>query len=130
MKKIKVYVAGAYSADNVLDVLRNIGRGQFYAARLFMMGFAPFCPWHDKDYVFQNFDASLTVKMFYEYSMAWLEVSDALFLVPGWENSKGTKAEIEKAKELGIPIFDHLLSITKHFRVNQGKPRFRVGDER
>ncbi len=25
---IKVYVAGAYSGNNVLDVLKNIGRGE------------------------------------------------------------------------------------------------------
>jgi hypothetical protein len=31
-------------------------------------------------------------------------VSDVVFLVPGWENSKGTAMEIERAKELGIPI--------------------------
>jgi hypothetical protein len=32
---IRVYVAGPYSADNVLDVLKNIGRGQQACARLF-----------------------------------------------------------------------------------------------
>lgn len=84
----RVYVAGAYSADNVLDVLRNIGRGEHYAAKLFGLGFAPFCPWHDKDYAIRNWDKDITVQMFYDYSMAWLEVSDIVFLVPGWENSK------------------------------------------
>ena len=33
---IKVYVAGAYSADNVIDVLKNIGKGEFAAGQ--------FCP--------------------------------------------------------------------------------------
>lgn len=100
----RVYVAGAYSADNVVDVLKNIGRGEWYAAKIFMMGFAPFCPWHDKDYVIKNWNKDFTVKSFYEYSLAWLVVSDILFLVPGWEESKGTLAEIKKAEELGIPI--------------------------
>ncbi len=108
----RVYVAGAYSADNVVDVLKNIGRGETYAAKIFLMGFAPFCPWHDKDYVIKNWNQEFTVKMFYEYSLAWLEVSDVLFLVPGYENSKGTIAEIEKATVLRIPIvhsFDELI---------------------
>lgn len=101
----KVYVAGPYSADNVLDVLKNIGRGERVCAELFGMGFAPFCPWHDKSYVTDRFDAEFTVKQFYDYSMAWLKVSDCVLLLPGWESSKGTLAEIERAKELGIPIY-------------------------
>ncbi len=100
----RVYVAGAYSADNVLDVLKNIGRGEWFAAQIFLMGFAPFCPFHDKDYVIKNWDKHFTVKMFYNYSLSWLEVCDVVFLTPDHENSKGTLAEIEKAKELGIPM--------------------------
>lgn len=101
----KVYVAGAYSADNVLDVLKNIGRGNYYSAYLFKLGFAPFCPWHDKDFVFALWDEEFSVKEFYNYSMQFLEVCDAIFLVPGWENSMGTKKEIERANQLNIPIF-------------------------
>jgi hypothetical protein len=101
---IKVYVAGRYSGDNVLDVLRNIGRGEAAAAELFDMGFAPFCPWHDKDYVIKNPEGDFTVEKFYNYSMAWLEVCDIVLLLPGWETSKGTLKEIERAEELGIPV--------------------------
>ena len=104
----KVYVAGAYSANNIIDCLKNIGRGEHYSAEIFMMGFAPFCPWHDADYVIKNWDKDFTVKMFYDYSMAWLDVSDCVFLVPGWENSKGTLAEIERAKELKLPVYTNL----------------------
>jgi hypothetical protein len=115
-KRKRVYVAGAYSADNVVDVLRNIGRGEWYAAKIFMMGLAPFCPWHDADYVVKNWDQPLSVDMFYNYSMAWLEVSDVVFLVPGWEESKGTAAEIERARELGIPVVDSFRALRKAAR--------------
>lgn len=101
----RVYVAGPYSADNVMDVLRNIGKGQRACARLFAAGFAPFCPWHDKTYVYDNPDEQFTVPMFYKFSMAWLEVSDAVFVLPNWGTSKGTIAEIERANKLGIPVF-------------------------
>jgi len=100
----RVYLAGKYSDNNVLDVLRNIGRGEYYAGKLFMAGFAPFCPWHDKDYVLRNFDQEFTVPMFYDYSMAWLEVSDCVVVLSGYETSKGTLAEIKRAEELGIPV--------------------------
>lgn len=111
----RIYVAGAYSADNVLDVLRNIGRGEKMCAELFSIGFAPFCPWHDKSYVTYNPNGDFTVEQFYQYSMAWLEVSDAILVIPGWEKSKGTIAEIKRADELGIPVFYNIATMVNHF---------------
>ena len=104
----KIYVAGAYSANNVLDVLQNIGKGKHYCAQIFAMGHAPFCPWSDEDFAKLLWSKTLTVRQFQDASMLWLEASDALFLVPGWENSKGTKAEIKRAEQLNMPIFKTL----------------------
>ena len=107
----KIYIAGAYSANNVIDVLKNIGRGEQYAAEIFRAGYAPFTPWHDKDFVIKNWTHNFTVKEFYDYSIEWLKVSDGLFIVPNisglmdWEDSKGTLREIAIADEIGIPIF-------------------------
>ena len=102
----RIYISGAYSADNVLDVLRNIGRGQKMAAKLFSLGFAPFCPWHDKSFVTDRPDDEFTVEQFYEYSLAWLVVSDAMFLLPGWEKSAGTVKEHRYCLDNGIPMFE------------------------
>lgn len=105
-KKIyRIYVAGPYSANNVLDVLKNIGRGEKVCAELFSLGFAPFCPWHDASYVTDRPDDDFTVQMFYDFSIAWLEVSDAVLVLDGSDNSNGTQAEIKIAKELNIPVF-------------------------
>lgn len=114
-KPVKVYVAGPYSADNVLDVLRNIGKGEYYASLLFAEGFAPFCPWHNKDYMVRLWDHhEITVDMFYKYSIAWLEVSDVMFLVPGWKKSKGTLEEIPFAQCRNIPIFTSMSELIKY----------------
>jgi hypothetical protein len=99
----KVYVAGAYSADNVMDVLHNIGFGIEACSDLLGFGFAPFCPW--LDYHFALFNRKIPKQSFYDYSLAWLEASDAVWVLPGWENSKGTIAEIAKAESLNIPVF-------------------------
>lgn len=105
----RVYVAGKYSDDNVLSVLGNIGRGIKLCKDLFLMGYAPFCPWLDHQYVLHMTDderKALTVPMFHEYSMAWLEVSDCVVVIPDRiASSRGVQAELAKARELGMPIF-------------------------
>jgi len=116
MEMIKVYVAGAYSADNIIDCLKNIGRGESYSALIFKLGFAPFCPWHDKDFVIKNWEMDHSVDQFYEYSMEWLNVSDCLFLVPGWENSKGTMKELNEAEVLGLPVFNNTDNLVTFYK--------------
>jgi len=103
----RIYVAGDYRADNVIDVLKNIGKGQKVCAELFSKGFYPFCPWHDKSYVLDNPYDNFDVKQFHKASMAWLEVSDCLYVISGVGNGGGVDKEIERAKELNIPVFDN-----------------------
>jgi len=101
----RIYVAGKYSDDNVLDVLKNIGRGQSMCSRLHALGYSPYCPWHNKTYVIDNPEAEYTVQQFYDSCMVWLEVSDAVLVLPGWEESTGTIDEICRAAALDVPIF-------------------------
>lgn len=105
MPRMKVYVAGPYSSDNVIGVLSNIRKGNRVAYELMQLGFAVFSPWLDHLFVFMDFTNDLTVTDFYEHSMEWLKVSDAVFIQGDWSNSKGTKAEIAEAEKLGIPVF-------------------------
>jgi len=58
--------------------------------------------------VIDRFNDKFTVQQFYDYSLAWLEVSDAVYVLSNNENSKGTQIEIQKAKELNIPIFTNI----------------------
>lgn len=99
----RVYVAGAYSADNVTGVMRNMRHGIALAVQVMKAGFAPFAPWLDFQYgLMQEFG----IKEYQAASMAWLEVSDAMIVQPiGAQTSNGTIREILRAKELGIPVF-------------------------
>ncbi|MFA6281240.1 MAG: DUF4406 domain-containing protein [Candidatus Omnitrophota bacterium] len=105
----RVYVAGAYSSDNVIGVLNNIRKGTQASVDVFLAGFAPFCPW--LDYQFQFYTDQLKVSDYYSYSMAWLDASDAVLVTPDYENSKGTIAEIERAMELHIPVYFSLADL-------------------
>jgi len=102
---MKVYIAGPYSADNVIGVLDNIRKGIRLSTRVFLMGHSPFCPW--LDFLFQLFlrdGESLSVEDYYRYSIDWLLVSDILLVMPRWRNSGGTAEEIVQAFNAGIPI--------------------------
>lgn len=104
-KMLRVYVAGAYSASNVIDILNNMRKGMRASTEVLLAGFAPFAPWIDYHYQLQLQDGeTLSVDDYYAYSMAWLEASDIVYVIPGWENSKGTIAEISKANLLNIPV--------------------------
>jgi len=104
----KVYVAGAYSSDNVLGVLNNIREGIRVSTEILLAGYAPFCPWLDHQFVLALREGEhIPVRAFQENSIAWLEVSDVMVLVPGWENSHGTRAEIEIARTLNIPVYTY-----------------------
>lgn len=98
----RIYIAGKYSADNLIESLRNMHDGIKKSAQILKDGDAPFCPW--LDYQFQFFQKELNVQDYYRYSMAWLEVSDMVLVLPNSENSKGTQAEIKRAEELNIPV--------------------------
>jgi hypothetical protein len=103
----RVYVAGPFSTDNVIDVLDNMRRGIRLCTEVMLVGCAPFCPWLDFHYHLMLRGAEdLTVKNYYDYSTAWLKVSDAVLRVPGWKDSEGAWADINQARALNIPVFD------------------------
>ena len=104
----KIYVAGKYSADNVIDVLHNIREGIKISAKLIKMGYSPFCPWLDHQFSFYE---DISVEEYYKYSIDFLKVCDAMLVLPHSENSKGTQKEIIIAENMGMPIYYSLEEI-------------------
>lgn len=101
----KVYVAGKLN-DDAVGYIKNCHRMIMAAKDLRDYGFAVYVPAIDflEGLVHGDFEYS----DYFENSQEWLAVSDAMFLTPGWETSKGTAKEIEYAQSLGIPIFEYL----------------------
>lgn len=105
---LRVYIAGPYSAPDVIDVLGNMRRGICIAYQVLQSGFAPFVPWFD--FMF-SLMGPVSREEYQAYSMAWLRAADAVLLVNGWKDSSGTLAEIEVANRLEIPVFEDLISL-------------------
>lgn len=110
----RIYIAGPISGPDVITVWGNVRRGMALATRVFKAGFAPFCPHLDFHYsLMVRYGEDFTVEDYYKYSMAWLEVSDAVLLLPGWRDSVGTMAEVDRAYYLGIPVFGHFNALVE-----------------
>jgi hypothetical protein len=81
-----------------------------------LAGFAPFAPWHDYHYQLALKDnEKLSIEDYYNYSIAWLKVSDTVLLIDGWQLSTGAINERDIAEQLNIPIFYSLEDLINYY---------------
>ena len=103
---MRVYVAGPYSANDIVTSLNHMRKGMRASVEILLAGHEPFCPWLDFHFQFMLKETeALDVIDYYRYSIAWLEVSDCMVVLEGWQGSTGTCVEMDRAKELHIPIY-------------------------
>lgn len=110
----KVYVAGPISANDPITLFNNEKNGIDTAAWLILQGFAVFCPHLDFQYLLGVYGKDITKDMLQDNSMAWVECCDCMLVLPGWENSPGTKREMARAITLGIPIYTNVKELAAH----------------
>jgi len=106
--RTRIYIAGAITPTNkkinpVIEYGRNVKSFLDVAAKLIANGLAPFTP--ALDFLLLINDIPLTVDDFYELDFAFLEVCDAMYVIPNYENSEGVLNEIEFARKHHIPIY-------------------------
>ena len=93
---LRVYVAAPYTSDPEANTDQAIEAGD----RLLDLGYAPFVPhlahyWH-------TLHTERPYGDWMRLDLAWLEAADVLLRLPG--DSAGADREVERAKELGIPV--------------------------
>lgn len=114
----KIYVAGSYSDNNVIQVLENMKKGIEMSKTLLLKNYAPFCPWLDYHFFLAlKEDESISLEQIQAYSMEWLGACDAVFVLPNSENSKGTQNEIKRAITLEIPVFTDVNAMDNYFNM-------------
>lgn len=118
----RIYIAGPYSANNIITALDNIREGMRAATEVFLAGYYPFCPWHDMNYqLMLRPGETISLQAYYDYSLAWLEVSDAMLVIGDYQKSKGTVNEICFAMADGIPVFYSLDELVKAMPIQPNK---------
>jgi hypothetical protein len=106
----RVYVAGSITPKGIqeqnlaVEFLNNISKLNQAAVKIIKAGYAPYSPGIDFQYFLSPGGDTITEQEIKDISIAWLSVSDALLILPGYENSPGTLKEIKIAKELNIFI--------------------------
>ena len=131
MTRKRIYLAGPYSCEGrckPLGVdLQHMRQGLKVCAKLMATGYAPFCPWLDYLYHFVAADDLIPSKLdYYDYSMAWLEASDAVYCISLRPTSHGTIAEINRANELGIPVFYNIHELVEALSIGEENQTRRI----
>lgn len=100
----KVYIAGPYAAKTECQKRKNIDQARDAAAELYRKGWAPFCP-HTMTAHFEFIFPDIEKKTYLETDLAWLECCDAIYLLKGWQDSPGARAEYAAAQKLGLAVY-------------------------
>jgi len=108
MSTIKCYVAGALNSDAV-GYIQNLHRMCVWSEKVRKLGVSVYVP--GIDLLLGVVHGDWTYEDYFENSQPWLDASDCLFLVPGYENSKGTEKEIARAYLSDTPIFMELTTL-------------------
>lgn len=99
-----IYVAGPYRAATRDAIAQNIDAARVIGISAAALGWFPVIPHANTAHMELDLPG-LGDDFWLAGTLEMMERCDAVVLVPGWQNSAGTRGEIIRAEELGIPIF-------------------------
>ncbi len=95
------YIAGPYRADTERGIVENIRRAEAVAIEVWESGHIALCPHMNT----RLFGGILPDNVWLDGALELMYRCDAVVLVPGWERSPGTLAEIEEARKMNMLIY-------------------------
>jgi len=108
-KPLIIYTAGPYRAPTPQDVDQNILTARGVAVKVWERGHYAICP-HLNTNQFERL-CDVPDSQWLKGDLVMLERCDAILMVPGWEDSAGSRHELEHAKAHGLQVFYNLTEI-------------------
>lgn len=112
-RNIVVYVSGKFSNPKWQEQKINILEALKMATKLWNIGFTAICP-HTNAPQTEN-GCTCRYEEFLEGDIELLLRSDAILMLPGWEDSVGATIELQEAKKMGKPIFYRLEELASFY---------------
>lgn len=97
----KIFIAGPYHGANSLDVDQHTSRAEELGLRVAEMGGLPVIP-HT---MYRYWGRTLNADYWPARGIELLDVCDAVYVVAGYQSSRGTLAEISRAIMAGMRVF-------------------------
>ena len=107
------YVAGPYRAENNWLLEQNVRAAEEMGLKLATRGLASIVPHTMSRY----FHGTLTETYWLAATQELVKRCDIMLVLPGWENSSGTLAEIALAKTIQMPVFYDLEKLCKSYGI-------------
>ena len=102
-----IFIAGPYIGDGTRkSIERNIREAEKYQIELANRRIGFFCPHNHTEHFSSGKGAKAPESFYYELDFRYLiDMADAMLVVPGWEQSRGTIREVAWAKKHNMTIF-------------------------
>lgn len=99
-RRVLIYLSGKYSGN----VPENIENAKRVARKLWDIGYTVICPHTNTEY-FENDCCKCKYEDLIEGDLVILRRVDVVFMLEGWQESRGAVEEHNEAAFQGIPIF-------------------------
>lgn len=109
-KQRLVFIAGPYNGEPY-QVERNVWKAREAAIALWATGFVAICPHLNS----HNFGGVVPEGEFYKAYLEVLSRCDAVLMLNGSWKSKGATLEVNRAMELGLPVFESVFFLDRHY---------------
>ena len=113
----RIYISGPLTADDICEMIVNVRTAKQAARDLIDAGFGPFCP--HLTYYLQECGWSASHDDWLAVDLRWVDVSEAVLMLAGWEFSPGARMEKLRAARNSIPICFSVKAIKALFQNNE-----------
>lgn len=114
-----VYIAGQYQKpggthdhSSYFDIDANINKAREWAAKFARSRIPFFCP-HLNSAHFEVITPEVPATFWYQMDLEILAMARAVFLMPGWQDSKGAQEENQFALTRGIPTYQDFETLVR-----------------